>query len=342
VAPPDGTAILTLVAPSPGSDECKFIGRSGQIVFVTEDLPAKFQEWSGRGVRFHYPPQTHAWGGLFTTFEDLDGNSFSLVSHDRVSRQIEAQRGAAQELAIAKQVQARLFPQTLPAVPGLDYSGVCVQARQVGGDYYDFLELGPGRLGIVIGDVAGKGMAAALLMANLQASFRSRCAIAADQPRRFLESVNQLFFENSIESAYATLFFAEYHDHTRILRYANCGHLAGILLRRDGALERLDSTGTVLGLFKEWNCAVEERHLSPGDTLALYTDGIVESFNEAGDEFGEQRLIEALRRHCHLPSRPLLEAVLAEVQQFSSREQYDDITLIVARCADDDRSGQFV
>jgi catechol 2,3-dioxygenase-like lactoylglutathione lyase family enzyme len=196
VAPPDGTAILTLVAPPADSDEYKFIGRSGQVVFVTEDVPAKFQEWSARGVPFHHPPQTRPWGGLFTAFEDPDGNSFTLVSHDRVSRQVEAQRRVAQEREFAKQVQARLFPQTLPPLATLDYAGVCVQASQVGGDYYDFLELGPDRLGIVIGDVAGKGMAAALLMANLQASLRGRSAIAADQPRRFLESVNQLFFEN--------------------------------------------------------------------------------------------------------------------------------------------------
>jgi serine phosphatase RsbU (regulator of sigma subunit)/predicted enzyme related to lactoylglutathione lyase len=332
VAPPDGTAILTLIAPPADSDEYKFIGRSGQVVFVTEDLPAKFQEWSARGVPFHHPPQTRPWGGLFTTFEDPDGNSFTLVSHDRVSRQVEAQRRVAQEREFAKQVQARLFPQTLPPLATLDYAGVCVQARQVGGDYYDFLELGPDRLGIVIGDVAGKGMAAALLMANLQASLRGRSAIAANQPRRFLESVNQLFFENSIDSAYATLFFAEYHDRTRLLRYANCGHLAGFLFRAGDALERLDSNGTVLGLFKEWDCAIDERVLFPGDTLALYTDGLVESFNDAGEEFGEQRLIEALSRHRHLPSRDLLEAVLAEVRQFSSPEQYDDLTLIVATC----------
>jgi phosphoserine phosphatase RsbU/P len=332
VSPPDGTAILTLVTPQPGSEECKFIGRAGLLVFVSEDVAAKFNEWSGRGVRFVHSPQIGPWGGLFTTFEDPDGNSFNLVSHDRVSRTVEAERGAAQELEIAKQVQARLFPQSLPSLATLEYAGLCVQARQVGGDYYDFLEIGRSRLGIVIGDVAGKGMAAALLMANLQANLRSRSAIASDRPRHFLQSVNQLFFENSIPSAYATLFFAEYHDQTRLLRYANCGHLAGFLLRRDGALERLDSTGTVLGLFKEWDCSIAERDLAPGDTLALYTDGIVESFNQTGDEFGEQRLLDALRRHRHLPARPLLDAVLAEVREFSPREQYDDITLIVAKC----------
>ena len=116
-----------------------------------------------------------------------------------------------------------------------------------------------------------------------------------------MRSVNGLFYENTTEEAYATLVFAEYDDKLRRLRYANCGHLSAFLVRDDGQLERLDSTCTALGLFKEWNCVVEERSLRPGDTLALYTDGVTEAFNDAGEEFGEQRLIEALRQHCALP-----------------------------------------
>src|SRR5213079_2177109 len=107
------------------------------------------------------------------------------------------------------------------------------QARQVGGDYYDFLDLGSERLGFVIGDISGKGIAAALLMANLQANLRSQCAVAVDQPQRLLESVNQLFYGNTADSSYATLFFAEYDDNARRLRYANCGHLPALLLRSD-------------------------------------------------------------------------------------------------------------
>src|SRR5438046_878079 len=228
-----------------------------------------------------------AWGGMFTRFEDIDGNSFALVGYDEVNRTIEAQRRlaaqkleserrAAQELEIAKQVQARLFPQRLPAMQTLEYAGACIQARQVGGDYYDFLDLGQGRFGLVIADISGKGIAAALLMANLQANLRSQCAIALDEPELLLRSVNQLFYENTNESSYATLFFAEYDDTTRRLRYANCGHLSALLLRSDNTLVRLDSTCTVLGLFKEWDCSMEECRLCHGDSLALYTDGISE------------------------------------------------------------------
>jgi serine phosphatase RsbU (regulator of sigma subunit) len=287
--------------------------------------------------------QTPVWGGVFTRFEDLDRNSFALVEFDELSRKIEAQRRAmaekmeserraAQELEIAKQVQARLFPQTLPSLTTLEYAGICIQARQVGGDYYDFLDLGRERLGLVIGDIAGKGIAAALLMANLQANLRSQCAIALDQPQHFLRSVNQLFFENTADSAYATLFFAEYDDKVGRLRYANCGHLCALLLRSDNTLERLDSTATVLGLFKDWDCTIGERRLFPGDTLALYTDGITEAFNPAEEDFGEHRLIAALRRHRELPSQSLLASIVDEVRQFSPHEQHDDITLIVAKC----------
>lgn len=342
VAPPDGGAILALVVPDPGSEEYELIGRARQIVFISEDINATYEEWRKRGVNFHHPPQTPIWGGMFTGFEDVDGNSFALVASDEMSRGIEAQRRAisekleserraAQELEIAKQVQARLFPQTLPSLRTLDYAGMCIQARQVGGDYYDFLDLGRERLGLVIGDVSGKGIAAALMMANLQANLRSQCAIAVDQPQRLLCSVNQLFYENTTDNAYATFFFAEYDDRTKRLRYANCGHLSALLLRNDGALERLDSTGLVLGLFKEWNCSINETQLHPGDTLALYTDGVTESFNDAGEEFGEERLIEAMRRRPESSSQDLLAAIVDDVQRFSSHQQSDDITLIVAR-----------
>jgi serine phosphatase RsbU (regulator of sigma subunit) len=169
------------------------------------------------------------------------------------------------------------------------------------------------------------------MMANLQANLRSQCAIAVDQPRRLLRSVNRLFHENTTDNAYATLFFAEYDDGAKRLRYANCGHLSAILLRSDGALERLDSTSTVLGLFSEWDCWMGESRLFSGDTLALYTDGVTESFNDAGEEFGEERLVEALRRRRGLSSQALIAEIVAELRQFSPYEQSDDITLIIAK-----------
>ena len=343
VAPPDGNTVLALVSPTRKSEEYKLIGRSRHAVFVTEDVVTKYDEWRKRGVRFHHPPQTTLWGGIFTRFDDLDGNSFALVGRDAFVREIEAERRAAaekleaerrtaQELEIAKRVQARLFPQTLPQVKTLEYSGICIPAREVGGDYYDFLDLGRNRFGFVIADISGKGIGAALLMANLQANLRSQSAIALDQPERFLRSVNQLFSQNTTDNAYATLFFAEYDDKALRLRYANCGHYAPLLLRADNTLERLDSTCTVLGLFQEWDCSIQECRLFAGDVLALYTDGVTESFSSSGEEFGELRLIEALRQNRDCSSQALLTTIIDELRDFSPSEQHDDITLIVAKC----------
>ena len=381
VAPPDGAAILSLIAPKPDSEQYKLIGRATQIVFVTEDVTAKFREWSKRGVRFQTPPrlkriryqsqpaqtaaaaaasqsaegstgnrtgmllgeETPVWGGIVARFRDVDGNSFSLVSFDELTHAMEAQRRviaakqegerrSAHELEIAKHVQARLFPQTLPPLASLEYAGVCIQARQVGGDYYDFLDLGQNCLGFVIADISGKGIAAALLMANLQANLRSLCAIAHQQPNHLMRSVNQLFCENTTDGAFATLFFAEYDDTTHLLRYANCGHLPALLLRTDNTITRLGATATVLGIFKKWDCEVGECQLAPGDTLALFTDGITESFNHDGEEFGEPRLLESLRRHRTLSPQAALASMVDEVLHFSPHEQHDDITLILAKC----------
>ena len=160
------------------------------------------------------------------------------------------------------------------------------------------------QLGLVLAGIAGKRIAAVLLMANLSQSL----------------------------SDYATFFFAEYDDAMRRLRYANCGHLSALLLRRDSTVEELESTATVLGLFETWSCSIEERQLVPGDALALYSDGITESANDKGKESGEPRLIEGLERHRELPAEALLASVVDEVRQFSSGDQQDDITLIIAKC----------
>lgn len=365
LAPRDGSAGLTLIAPEPDSEEYKYIGTPTHVVFVTENVPAQYREWRRRGVRFGHTPrlrrikyQQHArplgspapsanepppvWGGVFTRFEDPDRNSFSLVSLDEVSRSIEAQRRAAREkaeserraareLEIAKEVQLKLFPQTLPILKTLEYAGACIQAHQVGGDYYDFLDMGRDHLGLVLSDISGKGIAAALLMANLQANLRTQFAVALDDPEHFLRSVNQLFCENTADNAYASMFFSIYDDRSQRLRYANCGHLSGLLLRRNGDLERLDSTCTVLGLFLDWKCAMSDCLLYSGDTLALYTDGVTESLNHRLEEFGEERLLGVLQLRRELCAQELISAIVSEVQNFSAQKQYDDITLIVAK-----------
>jgi serine phosphatase RsbU (regulator of sigma subunit) len=360
VSPPDGTAVLTLIQANPDTPQARLVGRATHVVFVTEDLPATYTEWRRRGVRFRSTPRLRrvvyeqpvdgpagqnrsAWGGVFARFEDVDRNSFALVSFDEVSRAVEEQRRAeaekelaerrvAHELEIAMQVQARLFPQRLPPMRTLEYAGACVQTRRVGGDYFDFLDLGQDRLGLVIGDIAGKGMPAALLMANLQANLRSQCAIAVDQPERFLETVNRLFYESTADNAYATFFYSEFDDRAGRLRYANCGHLPALVLRGSGEVERLEATAPVLGLFSSWECRTGDLRLFAGDLLAIYTDGITEAFDARDEEFGEARLLDTLHTNRELPPAELVDAIYDGVRRFSPQEQQDDMTLIVARC----------
>ena len=343
VAPTDGNAHIGFAQFQAEDDPEKLIRPEARVWFITEDVSRKYEEWKARGVQFEYPPQVPAWGGIHTRFHDPDGNVFGLAGFDELTRgveahrkalaqKIEAERRATQEIEIAKQVQARLFPQVHPHANTLEYAGLCLQARQVGGDYFDFLDLGQQRLGLVIGDVSGKGMPAALLMANLQANLRSQCALALTHPELFLRSVNRLFYENTNDSAFASLFFAEYDDDIQRLRYANCGHLSALVLRPDNTCQRLDSTGTLLGLFKDWDCPIAEYQLQRGDLLALYTDGITEAHDGDGTEFGEERLIASLRQHRSQPCQQAVEAITEEVRSLNPTDQHDDITLIVAKC----------
>jgi len=255
----------------------------------------------------------------------------NLQLAEEMAEKMKAEQRAARDMEIAREVQARLFPQKLPPLATLDYAGCCVQARQVGGDYYDFLDLGPGRLGLVLADIAGKGISGALLMANLQANLRSQYAVALEDLSRLLRSVNQLFFENTAASSYATLFFADYDDASRQLRYANCGHNPPVLIRGGGEVERLRATTTVLGLFRDWECQIAAQTLQPGDTLVLYSDGVTEALSDEGEEFGESRLIETIQKLRHFSPPELLDQLLEAVQKFSGSEQEDDVTLVIAR-----------
>lgn len=357
VAPPDRSLLLALVKPPEGSDACRNIGQDTGLVLVTTDIDALFAEWSARGVAFAQLPLETPWKARQAVFQDVDGNRFTLIQYGPISEALEAERRAAaekaeadrllaRELEIAQEVQARLLPQKMPTLLTLEYAGLCIPAREVGGDYYDFLELRPGQAALVLADIAGKGISGALLMANLQANLRSQYStlaalkeyfpLAMEDFRYLLQSVNRLFHENSGDQGYATLFIGNYDDATRRLCYVNCGHPPPLLLHGRGdqsIVERLDSTATVIGLFSNFECRVVEKQLSAGDILIVYSDGITEAANVDGEEFGEHRLLEVTKAHSHLCVESLLQKVVEEVRRFSPREQADDITLVVARCS---------
>jgi len=236
-----------------------------------------------------------------------------------------------QPLMRARAVQGALLPQEKPLLETLDYGGHCIQARMVGGDYYDFLDMGQGEVGFVLADVAGKGIAAALLMASLQGSLHSEFGTGSHDIPQLLASVNRTFYKHTTKDRYATFFFGRYSDATRTLYYVNCGHNPPILLRRGGAVERLAATATVLGLFSDWECSVSETHLQAGDILSIYTDGITETTGYGGEEFGETRLLETLHKSRDLDAACILRNVENAVQQFKLGEQEDDLTLVIAR-----------
>ena len=239
------------------------------------------------------------------------------------------------EIEIAREVQEGLFPQEYPPIDGLDFAGYCRPAAGVGGDYYDFVSPRPGVLGIAIGDVAGKGIPAALLMAGLQASLRSHAsATAADLPG-LMNGINRLLCEASPANRYATFFYGEYEADGGRLRYVNAGHNAPFLIRTDGAVERLSDGGPVVGLIPSAAYSTFETVLRPGDRLVGFTDGISEAMDGADNEWGEERLLEVIRACDGLTARDTIDAVLRAADTFvAGAKQHDDMTLVGVRAFD--------
>ena len=256
----------------------------------------------------------------------------NLMLAEEMAERIEVERRADQEVQIAAQVQRRLLPRKAVAMATVEYAGHCVQARAVGGDYYDFLNLGSGRLGLVLGDVSGKGLYAALLTTHLQASVRSLSTrLASEDLAAVLADVNRSFSDSTAGNHFATFFIGRYDDATRRLLYANCGHVPPVLCRDDGSVERLGVTANAVGLFEEWSGSSAEVGLGPGDLLAVFSDGVTEALNPAGEEFGEARLHDILLAVRRRPPAEVIERVLGEVHAFSGSEQTDDLTLVVVR-----------
>jgi serine phosphatase RsbU (regulator of sigma subunit) len=248
-----------------------------------------------------------------------------------IAQRLHSERMAAHELEIARKVQSKLLPGVAPVLTSLECVGRCIQAKQVGGDFYDFIEYGDGKIALVLADIAGKGISAALLMANLQAHLRSHRISSPREIPAALESVNQQFHKSIEVGGFATLFLGFYDDASGLLSYANCGHAPAVVMRRDGKVLRLESTATVLGAFADWHCDVEEVHLGEEDVVVLYSDGITEAENERGDLFGEARLLELLHGCKGLNADQLLSAIIGGALDFSRNQQMDDITLVIAK-----------
>ncbi|HEX8775240.1 MAG TPA: SpoIIE family protein phosphatase [Pyrinomonadaceae bacterium] len=241
------------------------------------------------------------------------------------------------EVEIAREVQERLFPQEFPSVAGLDYCGACRPALGVGGDYYDFLLLPNDNLGIAIGDVSGKGISAALLMASLQASLRAQAMQGTNDLALLMSNVNRLVYDASAENRYATFFYAQYEPRTRTLTYVNAGHNPPMLFREHEGeppqLIRLDEAGgCVVGLLRDFPYSQATITLEPGDLLVAFTDGISEAMNPREEEWGEEQMIEAIRACKGLSSADMITQLVKDADAFAAgAKQHDDMTLVVIR-----------
>ncbi len=236
------------------------------------------------------------------------------------------------EIARARNVQNRLFPQATLPLRTLDYCGHCVQARTVGGDYYDYLPVSEEEVALVVADVSGKGIAASLLMANFHGGLHAHTGSAAGDLGRLLASVNRQIYLHTDADRYISVFIAVYNDATRAMRYMNCGHGPALWLPATGKEQWLEPTATVIGMFPEWHGGEAQVELAAGDILAIYSDGITETCGETGEEFGPDELARTLSANRSGTAAELLQVVESAVEQFRVGEQLDDATLVIARC----------
>ncbi|MEZ5354561.1 MAG: SpoIIE family protein phosphatase [Bryobacteraceae bacterium] len=263
--------------------------------------------------------------GLSRAFNQMTGQVERLLEVAKESERLQA------EVEIARKVQAQLFPQRVLPIPGLDLLGVCAPARMVSGDYYDYQEAG-GRFAIAIGDVAGKGISAALLMSSLQAYFRMQLDdLAKGEVANAVARINRMLHATTPAEKFATLFLGVYDAGTGELIYSNAGHPPPLLLR-NGAVRPLEVNGMVVGAFGFARYEQSRLVLEPGDVLVAFTDGVSEPENCYGEMFGEERIGELLKKSGDLSPEQFLEAVHEAVTDFTgSGELQDDLTLIVAR-----------
>ena len=283
-------------------------------------------------------------GALSTSFNAMSESLERLLVQQREKERMQS------ELEIAQEVQNNLFPHGQLRMPGLELHGVCKPARTVSGDYYDFLIMGETELTLAMGDISGKGISAALLMASLHSAVRAyrfagedvldgngaadRCLqsnLTFSSPGKVLSMLNRHLYRSTQPEKYATLFLAHYNSNTRDLVYSNGGQLPPFVLCADGTVRRLDRGGSVVGLLDDLTYDEGTVTLDPGDILIAYSDGVTEPENEFG-EFGEQRLIELVQRHRHLPLAAISSQVMQSLRAWiGDQEQPDDITLVLAR-----------
>jgi sigma-B regulation protein RsbU (phosphoserine phosphatase) len=265
-------------------------------------------------------------GALGESFNEMTASIADLIEKQRQHQRLE------NEIEIAREVQRQLFPRSLPKVPGLELAAVCRPARVVSGDYYDFIPLGPSRVGIALADVSGKGISAALVMASLQAALHSTALFDGERGTAdIVARLSRHVFTNTPEERYATLFYGVYDAEVKTLTYTNAGHLPPFVVSSAG-VQQLDQGGTVVGLFENSAYAQCTLVVEPGSLLVAFSDGLTEPANIYGEEYGVERLKAEVLRQRILPPARLAENLISAVDQWAGApEQADDITVVVAR-----------
>jgi sigma-B regulation protein RsbU (phosphoserine phosphatase) len=268
---------------------------------------------------------------LTSSFNTMTQNLGRLIVVAKEKERLES------ELAIAREVQKQLFPKDVPFTKTLELKGVCSPARMVSGDYYDFMPVSDHALAFAIGDVAGKGISAALLMATIQSSMRAQLGSSNGAGTKtfstasLVATLNRQLYANTTPEKYATFYFALYEEATNSLTYTNAGHLSPMLVRA-GEVQTLDSTGTVVGAFPIARYEERTVPLEHGDILVAYTDGIVEPENAYGEMFGEERLKDLVIKYSGADSSEIIAHTMEAVIQWTgSSELQDDMTMVVAR-----------
>jgi len=260
------------------------------------------------------------------------GDSFNAMTTsitNLLDEQAKRQR-LENEIAIAREVQSQLFPQAIPEIEGVQLTAICRAARTVSGDYYDFIPLGPNRVGIALADISGKGISAALLMASVQAALRGQAQLGGGTAD-LVARVNQHLFHNTSDDRYATLFYAIYDSSTHVLEYTNAGHCAPVFVDGDKTL-KLETGGTVVGLFDEAEYTSERIQTAPNSLLVAFSDGLSEPENAYGEEYGTDRLAAEVLRYQSERIQKLAERLIDSSAQWNSGPlQADDMTVLVAR-----------
>lgn len=275
-------------------------------------------------------------GGTFTPDDQrlvgiIATQSAQVLENARLYEEEKRLQQMEKELQMARDIQQSLLPKENPRLPGAEIAGLSHPAREVGGDYYDFIELGEDHLGVVIADVSGKGVPASLLMSNIQATLRVQ-VVTSTSVKDCIAEANTALHKSTEADKYATLFCGILDTNEKTFTCTNAGHNSPMLISQDGSCRRLETGGIVLGMLPQMPYQEERIQLRPGDLLLMFSDGITEAMNDREEEFGEERLLKLLAENRSLSPEPLLEKIVAEVSTFTGdTPQQDDMTLVAIK-----------